>query len=153
MRRPRVLGLSRFESEQYTSAAFVESVGAVLFRLSSLEVCVLHDLKHNEYVLAKGRRNCGESPRSPETGFACRLLPLNMHTRAPPGFIWWYVAAVDKERAGKGNTRLEKDRYAVEFHSYTGALDKLTFQMGREMVKKVIELVENALTDALTDTE
>ena len=82
---------SRFESEQYTSEAFVESAGAVLFRLSSREVCVLHLLKRNEYVLAKGRRNCGESRQAAalreiteETGFACRLLPLNMSTRAPP---------------------------------------------------------------------
>ena len=52
---------SRFESEQYMSDAFVESVAAVLFRLSSREVCVLHYLKRDEYVLAKGRRNCGET--------------------------------------------------------------------------------------------
>lgn len=81
---------SRFTSEQYTSEAFVESVGGVLFCLSS-QVCVLHLLKRDEYVLAKGRRNCGEARQvtavrevTEETGFQCRLLPLNMHTRAPP---------------------------------------------------------------------
>ncbi|AEO68620.1 1f60eead-c1c1-45fc-9ede-0c2266dbf5d9 [Thermothielavioides terrestris] len=172
---------SRFESEQYMSEAFVESAGAVLFRLSSREVCVLHILKRGEYVLAKGRRNCGE-PRhltalrevTEETGFACRLLPVNMHTRAPPAvepeqlddrarfytgicepftlqirrlgegqikLIWWFVAAVDEETPPKESP--EKDRYAVEFLSYTEVLDKLTFQMDREMVKKAIELVEN----------
>ncbi|KAK3294910.1 uncharacterized protein B0H64DRAFT_197900 [Chaetomium fimeti] len=82
---------SRFESEQYTSEAFVESAGGVLFRLSSREVCVLRLLERDEYVLAKGRRNCGEARQATalrevteETGFACRLLPLNMQTRAPP---------------------------------------------------------------------
>ena len=55
------MAVSRFESEQYTSEAFVESVGAVLFRLSTQEICVLHLLDRDEYVLAKGRRNCGES--------------------------------------------------------------------------------------------
>ncbi|KAI1826588.1 hypothetical protein F4861DRAFT_66849 [Xylaria intraflava] len=86
-----VMAESRFESEQYTSEAFVESAGAVLFRLSTREVCVLHLLKRDEYVLAKGRRNCGETRQetavrevTEETGYACRLLPLNMYTRAPP---------------------------------------------------------------------
>ncbi len=82
---------SRFQSEQYTSEDFVESVGAVLFRPSSREVCVLHLLKRDEYILAKGRRNCGETRQttavrevSEETGFTCHLLPVNMYTRAPP---------------------------------------------------------------------
>ena len=82
---------SKFESEQYTSEAFVESVGAVLFRLSTKEVCVLHLLKKNEYVLAKGRRNCGESRQQAavreileESGYPCRILQVNMSTRAPP---------------------------------------------------------------------
>lgn len=171
---------SRFESEQYMSEAFVESVGAILFHLSSREVCVLHIVKRDEYVLAKGRRNCGEARQvaalrevTEETGFACRLLPLDMYTRAPPAveteqmddrarfyagicepftlqvrrlsegqikLIWWFVAAVDEEILPKEG---ETDRYAVEFHSYTGVLDKLTFQMDREMVKKAIELVEH----------
>jgi len=175
---------SRFESEQYSSEAFVESVGGVLFRLSSREVCVLHLLERDEYVLAKGRRNCGESRQvtalrevTEETGFACHLLPLNMHTRAPPAveteqlddrapfytnicepftlqirrlserqikLIWWFVAAVDEDTQPKESP--EKDRYAVEFHSYTDVLDKLTFQMDRDMVKKAIELVENTYT-------
>ncbi|KAL5089031.1 hypothetical protein Trisim1_005888 [Trichoderma cf. simile WF8] len=174
---------SRFESEQYTSENFVESVGGVLFRLSSREICVLHLLKHDEYVLAKGRRNCGETRRetalrevTEETGFACRLLPVNMHTRAPPAIeteqlddrarfytnisepftlqirhlgehevklIWWFVLAVDEEVL-PGETM--EDRCAVEFYSYTDVLNKLTFQMDRDMVKKAMDLVENTYT-------
>lgn len=82
---------SRFESEQYTSEAFVESAGAVLFRLASNEICVLHLLERNEYVLAKGRRNCEESRQAAalrevteETGYHCSLLPLNMNSRVTP---------------------------------------------------------------------
>ena len=52
---------------------------------------MLHLLKCDEYVLAKGRRNCGESRKdaairelTEETGYSCRLLDLNMSTRAPP---------------------------------------------------------------------
>ncbi|KAL8948344.1 MAG: hypothetical protein Q9222_005465 [Ikaeria aurantiellina] len=85
------MATSRFESHQYTSEAFVESAGAVLIRLSTQEVCVLHPLARDEYVLAKGRRNCGESRKDAavreimeETGFSCRLLRLDMSTRCPP---------------------------------------------------------------------
>ncbi|KAK4078904.1 hypothetical protein Trihar35433_9 [Trichoderma harzianum] len=171
---------SRFVSEQYTSENFVESVGGVLFRLSSREICVLHLLERDEYVLAKGRRNCGETRRetalreiTEETGFACRLLPVNMHTRAPPAIeteqlddrarfytkicepftlqvrhlgkdqvklIWWFVVAVDEEVLPKETM---EEKCAVEFYSYTDVLNKLTFQMDRDMVKKAIELVEN----------
>ncbi|KAK0763514.1 hypothetical protein N5P37_002891 [Trichoderma harzianum] len=171
---------SRFVSEQYTSENFVESVGGVLFRLSSREICVLHLLEGDEYVLAKGRRNCGETRRetalreiTEETGFACRLLPVNMHTRAPPAIeteqlddrarfytkicepftlqvrhlgkdqvklIWWFVVAVDEEVLPKETM---EEKCAVEFYSYTDVLNKLTFQMDRDMVKKAIELVEN----------
>ncbi len=160
----------------------MESVGAVLFRLSSREICILHLLKRDEYILAKGRRNCGETRQdtavrevSEETGFTCRLLPVNMYTRAPPAveteelddrprlytkicepftlqirqlgqgqvkLIWWFVAAVDED-VPQEDTLLEGGRYSVEFHSYEAVLDKLTFQMDREMVEKAIEVVEN----------
>lgn len=72
---------SEFESEQYFSDCFVESAGAVLFRLSTQEICILHLLDRNEYVLAKGRRNLGETRQrtvireiAEETGFSCRIL-------------------------------------------------------------------------------
>ena len=110
------MAVSRFESEQYTSEAFVESVGAVLFRLSRREVCILHLLERDEYVLAKGRRNCGESRKdaairelAEESGFSCRLLHLNMSTRAPP--------AVETEQLGD------------EARFYTGICEPFTLQL------------------------
>ena len=70
---------------------FLESAGAIIFHLSTGKICVLHHLNKNEYILAKGRRNCGETRHqaalrefTEETGFSCHLLPLNMLTRAPP---------------------------------------------------------------------
>lgn len=174
------MAVSRFESEQYTSTAFVESAGAIVFRLSTREVCVLHLLERDEYVLAKGRRNCGESRHdaaireiSEESGFSCRLLPLNMFTRAPPAveteqlgdearfytgicepfnlqlrrleegdvkLIWWYIAAVNEDQPFREDLQ-EKEKFAVEFHSYTDVLEKLTFQMDRDMVRRAIEIV------------
>src|SRR4051812_36586779 len=81
----------RFESTQFSSSAFVESAGAIPFRLSTRTICVLHHQRSGEYLLAKGRRNCGEARRDAalrevreETGLRCRLLPVDMRTRAPP---------------------------------------------------------------------
>jgi len=174
------MAISRLESEQYTSKAFVESAGATVFRLSTREVCVLHLLKRDEYVLAKGRRNCGESRHdaairevTEESGFPCRLLHLNMFTRAPPAveteqlgdearfytgicepftlqlrrlgegdvkLIWWYIAAVNEDQPFREDLQ-EKEKFAVEFHSYTDVLEKLTFQMDRDTVRRSIEIV------------
>lgn len=83
---------SPFPTSIYTSAQFVESAGAILFRFSiPRQICLLYLVDRDEYVLAKGRRNCGESIRetavrevTEETGYACRLVPVNMSTRAPP---------------------------------------------------------------------
>lgn len=179
------MAIARSESEQYTSEAFVESVGAVLFRMSTQEVCVLHHLKRDEYVLAKGRRNCGETRHdaavrevTEECGFPCHLLYLNMSTRAPPAveeeqlgdearfytgicepftlqirrlgagdvkLIWWYIAAVNEDEPFQEALQ-EKERFAVGFYSFTDVLEKLTFQMDRDMVKKAIEIVTSTFS-------
>ncbi|KAJ6024315.1 hypothetical protein N7540_005112 [Penicillium herquei] len=79
---------------QYNSEQFVESSGAILFNLSNSEnktVCLIHYHAKNEWLLAKGRRNCGESRREAalrevreETGYQAHLHPVTMYTRAPP---------------------------------------------------------------------
>ncbi|OQE20746.1 hypothetical protein PENFLA_c016G08409 [Penicillium flavigenum] len=78
---------------QYTSEQFVESCGAILFDLStqSKTVCLIHYQAKNEWLLAKGRRNCGESRHEAalrevheETGYRAHLHPVTMYTRAPP---------------------------------------------------------------------
>lgn len=82
---------SRFKVDQYDAEHFVESVGAVAIKTSTREVCLIHYVEREEWLLAKGRRNVGESRRETalreikeETGYSCRLLPLTMRTRAPP---------------------------------------------------------------------
>lgn len=78
-------------TSHYPSSSFVESAGAIPFRLSAREICLLYFVERDEYILAKGRRNCGENIRDTavrevreETGFGCRLVPVRMVTRAPP---------------------------------------------------------------------
>ena len=82
---------SHFQTTQHTSSQFVESAGAILFRLSTKEICLLHLLPRNEYLLPKGRRNMGETRQQAalrevreETGYRCRILPVSMSCRAPP---------------------------------------------------------------------
>lgn len=83
---------STFKTTQYTSEKFVESCGAIVFDLSQTKtVCLVHYHKTNEWLLAKGRRNCGESRGEAalrefreETGYQARLCPVKMWTRAPP---------------------------------------------------------------------
>jgi len=85
------MAASRFESQQYFSEAFVESAGAVVFRLSTKQVCVIRMLANNEHLLPKGRRNLSETRQTAalreiveETGYSCRILPVNIVTRNPP---------------------------------------------------------------------
>lgn len=85
------MSASRFPTTQYTSSEFLESAGAILFHLSTRRICLLHLKKREEWLLAKGRRNCAESRAdaairevSEETGYSCRLLPVKLETRATP---------------------------------------------------------------------
>ncbi|KAL0935143.1 NUDIX domain-containing protein [Colletotrichum truncatum] len=181
------MAASTFVTSQYASDVFVESCGAIVFDLSAepLKVCLLHYLAYNEWLLAKGRRNCGESRHEAalrevleETGFQCRLLPVDMSTRAPAPdddanapdtaatrqgirepfmltlrnidggagvkLIWWYVAAVENSHAmGKmaGETQFD-----AKFFSCDEAIEKLTFENDRDILRKAIVLVKQTLS-------
>ncbi|MCJ1383516.1 hypothetical protein MMC17_006630 [Xylographa soralifera] len=72
------------------SEDFVESAGAIIFHLSKKQICLIRLKSRDEWLLAKGRRNCGESlseaavrEAHEETGYSCTLLPVTMPTRAP----------------------------------------------------------------------
>ncbi|KAK4225980.1 hypothetical protein QBC38DRAFT_249182 [Podospora fimiseda] len=85
------MAASRFETETYAADRFVESAGTILFRLSTREVCILHLLRRDEYILPKGRRNLGESRQTTavretteETGIPCGLLSINLVSRLCP---------------------------------------------------------------------
>ncbi|KAK5169870.1 uncharacterized protein LTR77_005848 [Saxophila tyrrhenica] len=82
---------SHFETETFTSENFVETAGTILFRLSTQEICILHLLEKDEYVLPEGRRNLGESRQQTalretreETEFSCNLMHLDMLSRVCP---------------------------------------------------------------------
>jgi 8-oxo-dGTP pyrophosphatase MutT (NUDIX family) len=58
-------------SSLYPSTQFVVSAGCILFRRGEegkLEICVLHDRKKDEWVLPKGRKDCGESIEAAAVG-------------------------------------------------------------------------------------
>ena len=74
--------------------------------------------------------------------------PFNLQIRhLGPGdvkLIWWYIAAVDDE--GNQRRRIEQTKhdeglFAVEFHDYATVLEKLTFSLDRDMVRRAIEIV------------
>lgn len=85
------MAASSYTTTQYTSEQFVESCGAILFDVSTKTVCLIYYHAKNEWLLAKGRRNCNESHQHAalreireETGYQARLHPVTMQTRAPP---------------------------------------------------------------------
>ncbi|KAJ5435496.1 NUDIX domain [Penicillium cf. griseofulvum] len=88
------MAASPYATIQYNSERFVESCGAILFDLSDSQnkkVCLIYYRAKDEWLLAKGRRNCGESRHEAalrevceETGYQARLYPVTMYTRAPP---------------------------------------------------------------------
>ncbi|KAG8529857.1 uncharacterized protein KY384_005338 [Bacidia gigantensis] len=108
---------SQFRSTQHNSEQLVESAGAILFQLSTKRICLLHLVARDEYVLAKGRRNIGESRQQAairevkeETGYVCRLLPVTLGSRAPPA--------------------IETDRFVGDvLHVYEGVTEPFTLQI------------------------
>lgn len=84
------MATSPYITTQYASEQFVESCGAILFNTRRKTVCLIHYHAKDEWLLAKGRRNCGESRQQAalrevreETGYQAYLHPVMMHTRAP----------------------------------------------------------------------
>jgi len=86
------MAASPYPSTQYFASQFVISAGCIIFRKEAevLEICILHDRNKDEWLLPKGRKDCGESTSQTatresfeETGYPCELLPCRMPTRAP----------------------------------------------------------------------
>ena len=57
------------------------------------------------------------------------------------------MAAINEDESMVENPQ-EEGRFAVELLSYADALDKLTFQLDRDMMRKAIDLVTNTYHDA-----
>lgn len=56
--------------------------------------------------------------------------------------VWWFVPVVEEEEAIDGASGSGKERYQVQFCGYEEAVEKLTFQLDRDMVKRAIKVVE-----------
>lgn len=85
------MATSPYITTQYSSEQFVESCGAILFDISNKTTCLVYYRAKDEWLLAKGRRNCKESRADAalreireETGYRAQLHPVTMQTRAPP---------------------------------------------------------------------
>lgn len=87
------MAASRYPTTQYLAGNFVLSAGSVLFRrrmaTNTLEICILHHLTRDEWLLPKGRKDRGETVEQAavretyeETGYVCALWPQRMPTRA-----------------------------------------------------------------------
>lgn len=167
-------------TQQFPASDFVESCGAIPFLLSKSHVSLVRHIKKNEWLLAKGRRDCGESRSEAairevreETGLTCKLLPITMATRAPAThlsndvrdkarvysnltepfmftlrplaagnglkLIFWYIAVVDEDDLSiDGGEAM----FQVASFSYTEAVDKLTWDTDRDVLKEAVRLVE-----------
>jgi 8-oxo-dGTP pyrophosphatase MutT (NUDIX family) len=86
------MALSKLPTEQFLSPNFLICSGTILFASTRapLQVCLLRHTERNEWLLPKGRKDRGEGVPATairetfeETGYPCRLLPLDMITRAP----------------------------------------------------------------------
>lgn len=193
-----------WDTKVYPAEMFVESCGAILFDLSASQkkVCLLHYLAQDQWLLPKGRRNCRETRQAAavrevreESGYACRLRPVTMPTRAPsvleaadvqdlartyrdltepfmlevrdlgPGegegvkLVWWFVAEVLRPGEGGGGglenggggvdyePGVPEVHFAPAFFDCEAALQKLTFQKDREVLRRAMELVEKSKWD------
>ena len=179
------MGNSKYTTTQYNAEEFVESCGAVLFDFSDeiKKVCLIHYLAKDEWLLAKGRKNCGETRCDAalrevreETGYQCHMFPVTMSTRAPAAtemantcdearcytgltepfmvtireiegksnvkIIWWYIAEVEQDVSAKGFRG--ESSFAARFFNYDDALQRLTYNEDRDVLRRAISLVGNS---------
>ena len=110
-----------------------------------------------------------------ETGYPCRLLTVSIKTRAPVPevesdcpdiarqvvsaeepfclsvrqmgmrnvkLIWWYIAVVDGDRGEV------EEQFEAEFVDYEVAMEKLTFQSDRDIVKMAVNIVGSSYPES-----
>jgi hypothetical protein len=72
--------------------------------------------------------------------FVCTFRELPNDTGVK--IIWWFIALVDdvNERKGPG-----EDTFRVEFFECEEAVQKLTFETDREVLRKAIQIVHETL--------
>lgn len=161
------------------------SAGCVLFRhnpppsSNTLEICILHHLKRDVWLLPKGRKDQGETIEEAalretyeETGFKCRLWPQRMPTRAPAvgvdnvyttqivddlvepigitirdlgkddiKIIFWFIAKAEDGVDKVHGTQMATEDYESTFMDAQKAVEKLTFEGDRDIVRRALALV------------
>ncbi|KAI6782308.1 uncharacterized protein J7T54_008394 [Emericellopsis cladophorae] len=151
------MATSTFKATNYSAGDLVASCGAILFDSlgPAFQVCLVHYRLQDEWPLAKGRRNCGESRHAAalreleeETGYRCHLFPMTMPTRPPasaqqssvpdqPHHLVVYAEFADRAAVGEG-----EEAFTSQFFNTDNAMQKLTFAGDRHILKKAIKLTE-----------
>ncbi|KAI0886300.1 uncharacterized protein GGS22DRAFT_127128 [Annulohypoxylon maeteangense] len=168
-----------WKSTLYPSEQFVEACGAIVFDATAnpKKVLLQHYSTEDEWLLPKGRRNCNESRKDTakrevreETGYAIRLRPLTMATRAPSDIESADVKDIartydsltepfmlDVRDLGNGKgvklvwwfiadvdgiVGKGEVQFKPEFVQCDKAVEKLTFEKDREVLTKALELIE-----------
>jgi 8-oxo-dGTP pyrophosphatase MutT (NUDIX family) len=183
---PAAHHLEQAYQRSYTASDFVESAGAIPFDIAKRQVYLVYYVAKGEWLLAKGRRNLGESRAKAalreieeETGLTCSHFNTNFATRAPVAsepadladearlyndiasepfmftmrqlggekgikLTWWFMAQVDRDApTGKGESTFE-----VAAFEYQEAVERLTFEGDREVLRRAIEIIEQSSRSA-----
>jgi len=184
------MAVPRYPTQQYLGGDFVVSAGCVLFRhnpsplSNKLEICILHHLKRDAWLLPKGRKDQGETIEQAavretyeETGFKCRLWPQRMPTRAPAAgvnnifttqivddlvepigitirdlgkddikIIFWFIAKAEDGVEKVHGTQMESEDFESTFMDAQEAVEKLTFECDRDIVRRALSLVVGNFT-------
>jgi 8-oxo-dGTP pyrophosphatase MutT (NUDIX family) len=181
------MALSRYPTEQFLSSHFLICGGSILFASTHapLQVCLLHHNVRDEWLLPKGRKDRGEGVPTTaaretfeETGYPCRLLPLDLVTRAPAagsqtkdtvtpvqGSEEPFMLTLRRTEDGgvkfiwwfvtvcTGEDKLEGTQTAVEsfdsrFFPVEEALRIATFQTDRDVIARAVDLVRETYPEA-----
>ena len=127
--------------------------------------------------IGESRRKAALREAEEETGFKCRLLPVTLTSRAPPAVetdntldgpwkyesvcepfmlthrwrerdglktITWYIAAIEEDVP----KREPEPQYEVQTFDFNDAVQKLTFQADREVLRRAIEIYFETFGDA-----
>lgn len=142
------------------------------------KVCLLHYVKKDQWFFPKGRRNCSETRQEAavrevreESGYACRLRPVTMPTRAPAiteavdvqdaartydGLTEPFMLEVRDQGEGKGvklvwwfiaelvldgHVGEAEAPYKAHFFDCHVALQTLTYQKDRDVLRRALHLV------------
>jgi 8-oxo-dGTP pyrophosphatase MutT (NUDIX family) len=181
------MALSKYPTEQFPSSNFLICGGSILFASTRapLQVCLLHHNVRDEWLLPKGRKDRGEGVPATavretfeETGYPCRLLDLDLVTRAPAAgsqtkdaaapiraseepFLLtlrrteaggvkfiWWFATVRTAEDKLEGTQTAVESFESSFFPVDEALHLATFQTDRDVIARAVELVRETYPEA-----